>query len=332
MKQLIVAVFTITILFLAGCGEKKAENVPVGEMTAYRDPGYGFSIKYPKDWKQLGTVGKAVFAKSEDVVLRFQDFKSGEPGGMVTVTVVEYKGHTPVDVMGSTNDELKTYAQVKPEQQVQVAGKQASRVDYYYQATRKYQVQGYVVYVPGDTALYSIDFKGYGDQFDAHQAVFTAVLNSFELPVITSKKSDVWVPKPPVEYTNSPFFTMQYPEDMEFTPTKKTGDRDFVIEMHAPDRQDCSIHIDVFPAKKLNVDKVWEQNKGHYRALGTGKSTIDGLAAYWVDYPGAKDVSSRAYFTVKNDKVIRVTVNWYSPKKDVYFTALEKIVNSIKLK
>ena len=62
MKVLIAICF---LLFLGASGcEKKTEPVPVGEMNEYRDPGYGFKIHYPKEWKQLGTTGKAVFAKS----------------------------------------------------------------------------------------------------------------------------------------------------------------------------------------------------------------------------------------------------------------------------
>lgn len=44
---------TIAFLFLfSGCG-KKAEPFKVGELTEYRDPAYGFKVKYPKEWKNL---------------------------------------------------------------------------------------------------------------------------------------------------------------------------------------------------------------------------------------------------------------------------------------
>ena len=43
-------------------------------------------------------------------------------------------------------------------------------------------------------------------------------------------------------------------------------------------------------------------------------------------------VSSRAYFTVKNDKVVRTTLNWFAPKKGEYFPVLEGMVKSLKLK
>jgi hypothetical protein len=318
-------------LFVIGCQPKKPEPVPVGDMTEYRDPGFGFSIKYPAEWKSLGSMGNAVFAKSQDVVARFQDFKAGEPGGMVTITATEYAGKKADDMIQSNIDELKQAAQIEPTQQVTVGGKPASKYPYSIKVTTKNSIFGYQVFVPGDTALYKLDFQGYGDMFEAHAAVFDAMLKTFVLPVVQAKGSDVWQPGNAMSTYNSDYFTLQYPEKMEFAQVKK-GEKDLVMELRA-DRQDCSIHIDVFGAKKLTIEKVWEQNKKLYRnTRGTGESTIGGSKAYWVDYAPAKDITSRAYFTVKNDKVIRITLNWFSPQKDIYFTAFEKAVNSIKLK
>jgi hypothetical protein len=330
MKSYIILVALIALLMM-GCEPKKSEPVPVGEMNEYRDPGFGFAIKYPKEWKSLGSMGNAVFAKSQDVVTRFQDYKSGEPGGMVNVSAIEYAGRKAEDIIESNIEELKQAAQFEPVQQITVNGRPASKYPYSIKVTTKNSIVGYQVYVPGDTALYKMDFQGYGDMFEAHAALFAAMLNSFELPVIQSKKSDVWQPAAVMSDFNSDYFTIQLPDNMNIFEVKK-GDKDYVKEWRA-DRQDCSIHIDVFGAKKLTTEKVWEQNKKLYKnTRGNGEATISGNKAYWVDYVPAKDITSRAYFTVKNDKVIRITLNWYSPQKNVYFTTFEKAVNSIKLK
>lgn len=53
----VALVCLLLILLLSAC-EKKTEPVPVGQMSEYRDPGYGFTIQYPQEWKQLGTTGK----------------------------------------------------------------------------------------------------------------------------------------------------------------------------------------------------------------------------------------------------------------------------------
>lgn len=217
----------LLVLFVIGCQPKKPEPVPVGDMNDYKDEGYGFSIKYPKNWQQLGNVGNAVFAKSQDVILRFQDFKSGEPGGMVGVSAIDLNGKSAQDIIQSSIDELKQGAQVEPTQQLTVAGKPASKIPYSIKVTTKNSIFAYEIFVQGDTAMYKLDFEGYGDQFEAHAAVFDAMLNSFTLPVIVAKKSDQWQPKSLSPY-NSDYFTLQYPEDMNFATVKK-GDKDFVM-------------------------------------------------------------------------------------------------------
>ena len=329
--KVLIAICFLLFLGAAGC-EKKTEPVPVGEMNEYRDPGYGFKIHYPKEWKQLGTTGKAVFAKSQEVLNRLQDPRSGEPGAAVTVEVIRYQGRAFPDILQTAKDEMKqSNFQLSPDQPVTVAGRQASQVPYQIQATTKTNIYGHQIFVPGDTCVYKLDFEGYGEQYQTHAAVFNAMLSSFEIPVVVAKKPDVWQASANLETLDAPpYFTMQYPDDLVIAPTTK-GDKDYVKELRA-DRLDCSIHIDVFGAKGLTVDKVWAQNKGKYKSKTSGETTIGGAKAFWVDYSTRKDISSRAYFVVKNDKVIRVTLNWYTPQKDIYFPEFEKCVKSIKLK
>lgn len=326
------SLFLLTALLIAGCAEKKLEPVPVGEMTDYKDPGYGFKISYPKEWRQLGNTGKAVFAKSQDVVEKFQNPASGEEGAMVAADVMLYEGKKADELIAAAKEELKQGATLGPDEQVTVGGKPGTKIPYSIPVTKKKSIMGYEIFIPGDTALYKLDVVGYGDQFAAHAAVFEAMLKSYELPVIVIKKSDVWAASPNLEPYSCDFFTIQYPDNLVIVEAKK-GKFDLAVERRA-DRFDCTIHIDVFGAQKLTLEKVWEQNKSRYKAKKTGQSTIDGNPAQWVEYTGsaANKVDSKAYFIVKNDKVIRITINYYAPQKDIYLPGFEKSVASLKLK
>ena len=324
-------VFLVLTLVLPGC-EKKIEPVPVGQMTEYRDPGFGFKVKYPAQWINLGTTGKAVFAKSQDVLNKFLDPTTGEEGAQVIVEAIPFSGKTPTDIIqGVKNDMKQMTAQIGPDSQVTVAGKPATRFPYTIQATTKTNIYGYQIFVPGDTVLFRLDFEGYGDQFAAHREVFDAVQASFQLPAYVPKKSTVWQASGNLETFSSPFFTLRYPENLNPVDVKKGPKDDFAMEMRA-DRLDCSIHIDVFGAQKLTVEKVWDQNKAAYHARSNGKTTIDGQPTIYADYAPRKDISSRVYFTVKNDKVIRITINYYTPQKDAYWPVFENMVKSITLK
>jgi hypothetical protein len=322
------------ILVLAGCENKPVVPLPAGEMNEYRDPGFGFKIKYPKDWKQMGSAGNAVFAPSQDVINKFQDPATGLEGGMVTAQVIKYDGKPADAVTQSAKDELKQTWQnieIQPDAPVTISGKNGTNVRYTIPVTSKKKIIGNDVYIAGDTALYKVSFMAFGDdQATIHSQIFAAMQGSFEIPVVVKKTDDKWAASQNMETYTSNYFTMQYPDNLEFVQVSK-GDKDLAMEMRA-DRRDCSIHIDVFGAKGLTVDKVWEQNKGKYRAKGTGNTTIDNEKAFWVDYSPVANINSRAYFVVKNDKVVRTTVNWFAAQKDVYFPVFENSVKSIKLK
>ena len=64
-------------------------------MNEYKDPGFGFTIHYPENWKQLGTIGKALFTESQDMATKFIDPTKGIEGGRVMVEAIAYEGKTP---------------------------------------------------------------------------------------------------------------------------------------------------------------------------------------------------------------------------------------------
>ena len=92
------------------------------------------------------------------------------------------------------------------------------------------------------------------------------------------------------------------------------------------------MRIDVFGAKGLTVEKVFDQNKGKYKATATGKATISGQPALTLTYAPTATVERRFYFVVKSDKVYRVTMDWYRPQRDQYLAIYDRVIASIKLK
>ncbi len=331
MKSLSLTFLFTGLLFLWGCGKTEIVPVSMGTPNDYKDPAYGFSIEYPQHWKQLGTIGKALFTESQEMASKFLDPSKGIEGGRVLVDVFIHDSVTFDQAIADGKAVLdQTQAEISPQTEVTIDGRASTKIPYSIQATSKTKIYGYEIYVPGDTATYKITVEGYGDQYEAHSAVFDAMVASFKVPVVVEKLPDVWQASPNISSLDTKYFTLPYPENMEFVDVKK-GDKDYVVELKA-DRQDVTLHIDVFGAVGLTVDKVWEQNKSRYRSRGTGETTIDGQKTFWVDYSPMSKVSSRAYFTVKNDKVVRITLNWFAPKKEEYFPVLEGMVKSLKLK
>jgi len=330
-----IVLCALIAVFVYGCTEQKAVPIHPAEMSEYHDPGYGLSIKYPKDWKQMGTAGKAVFAQSQDVIDKFQNPQSGIEGGMVIVEVIRYEGKTADQLVQSGKDDLKQTWQsvdVQPDAHSTIAGKQTTSFNYTVPVTSKKKIVGTDTYIPGDTAMYKVTTLSFGeDQVTVNGEIYSAMLASFVPPVVVAKKPDFWQASSSMEAYDSPFFTMKYPDNLNVVDVKKAPKDDFAMEMRA-DRLDCSFHADVFGAQNLTVEKVWNQNKDRYHAKSSGQSTIGDQPAMWADYSPRKDIGSRVYFVVKNNKVVRITVNYASQQKEVYFPTFEGMVKSIKLK
>ena len=99
-------------------------------------------------------------------------------------------------------------------------------------------------------------------------------------------------------------------------------------------RNDCSIDIDIRPAKKLELAKVVEQNSKFFDPKSKGETNIGGDKAMYLNYAPQKvrNINSRVYFIVKNDRIYRIILNYYTPMKKDFLPAFEKVVASIRLK
>jgi hypothetical protein len=219
--------------------------------------------------------------------------------------------------------------QVGGPQQLTVAEKPAERYTYSGRFAAGVQ-SGEHVYIALDTVLYDLWFAGYGDLTKAYQDVFAASMKSFQLPRAAVKGADQTLPSDLYTAGENKYFSYTYPENFEFgNPPRGTFEAS--IELHGY-RQDCAIRFDVFDAKGQAVEKVFDQNKGKYRAQGTGKATVGGAPAMYVAYSPTKDVTSRAYFLVNKGKAFRITLNMYRPQEKEYLAAFEKILESIRWK
>lgn len=317
-------------LILFSCG-RRMEPVKVGTLKEYKDAMYGFTIEYPVEWRQLGQSGKARFYQSQGVADKFLDpGRPGELGTEVIVLVSDLNGKTFEDMVEETRANIKMVGRIDAENPVTVGNKEALRINYTVPITTKMNMGGYKIVFQFDTLYYEIGFAGFGEMFEAHAAVFDTMLKSFTLPVPVIKIPGVWSASTNLEKYDTPFFTVNYPDNLEFTSPPK-GKNELSMGMRA-DRLDCSIQFDVFGAQGLPVEKVFDQNKGRYKSKTTGEIIIDGQKAMFLNYSPVKDIESRAYFLVKNDKVIRITLNYFAPQKASYLTPFEQIITTMKLK
>jgi len=318
------------LLFL-GCGaEKKMEPVPVGEMETYKDPAVGFQIQHPKGWIVNAQVGRAAFYNATDVDKKFLDpLGVGAIGVEIAITVT--KTPDPVGMVTKFREDRTAEGFVlHPNQTMTVAGKPATKMGYSAAYDKKTVINGHHVFIPGDSVLYDMSFAGFKDYYNAYTAVFEASLNSFQMPKPVEKGRDETLPSETFGDRDAKMFTFQYPENFNFTDPPK-GKDEIVVGLRGV-RLDCNILFNVFGAQGLTLEKVVDQNKGRYKGATAGKLTVGGQPAITLTMSASKDVDRRVYFTVKNDKVVRITMDWYKPQRAEYLAAYDKVIGSIKFK
>lgn len=125
--------------------------------------------------------------------------------------------------------------------------------------------------------------------------------------------------------------SLSYPSNFNPVQPAPKGEVSFTLILQGY-RNDSNVLIDVRPAKKLTLEKVIEQNTKFYKPTSTGETTIDGNKSMYLSYSMTKDVASRAYFVVKNDKIYRVIINYYKPSEKDFLPAFEKTISSIQIK
>jgi hypothetical protein len=334
LRPFVTVIFTAlaAMLVFAGCGgEKKIEIVPVGEMTEYRDAAIGFHINYPTGWIQDAEVGtRARFFNKEGVDKKFLDPTGPYPDG-VTIVVELVKTTSPDSAWkAQITDMNKMGFVIAPEETTMLGGKPAVKVSYSGAYTAKIKETGYHIFFNADTMLYDIRVAGFSDLFQAHRDVFAASVASFAFPKPVEKGRDATLPSDVMSAYDATMFTFVYPENFNFTNAPK-GNNDLVIGLRGV-RQDCSIRFDVFPAKGLTTEKVFDQNKGKYPGGVTGKATVGGIPALTLTYSATKEVERRFYFLVRNDKVVRITMDWFKPQRQEYLAAYDQVITSVKFK
>jgi len=328
---IIVMLVASAFILLAGCQhEKKMDPVPVGEMQDYTDPGIGFSIKYPPGWVSNAQVGRVRMYNAQGVADKFLD-----PTGVGTIGVEIGVEATKLPSPTARIEEIKKELaaidiQLGQEQTVTVDGATGTKLLYTANWGGKNIIYGHRVFIPVDSMLYDLGFAGFGEYYNAYAAVFDASLNSFTLPKPKVEGADETLPSETMSPYDAKLFSFHYPENFNFTNPPK-GKNELVIELRGV-RQDCSIRFDVFGAEGLTVDKVFEQNKDRYKATSTGKATVGGEPAWMLTYSATPNVERRFYFVVRDNKLIRTTLDWYKPQREEYLTAYDKVISSIRFK
>jgi hypothetical protein len=341
MNSRIVKEFLIvTVLAITFAACQKTTPVQVPPLQNYRDVLNLFSIDVPADWQQSSEPGKLNIYNSQDAWNRFADpTSSSKPAVRIFIHAENVGGQKLQDIVEQFKDNLRQQQyQIDPDVQSTLGGNPAVKVPYALRLDSKNTINGFAVLTVADSVEYGYECQGFNQEFNRYAQVFDTVMSTFRIipkAVVQQQLPEDLIPAQTMATYQNDYFSIQYPDNFKATPAGGSGDVKASVSIKGY-FQDCTIQVDVLDAKKLTVDKVFDQNKGNYPNSKSQKIQLDGLDAYMISYSPVKGIQRRVYFVVKNNNWIRVILTWneanqkkYDAKFDQVF---EKAATGLKLK
>jgi hypothetical protein len=333
MKKFLFTTFAIclSILILYGCGESKPERVMIEKLEVYEDPGFGFSIKYPANWAKYEQPGMRFSAvTSKQGTKRFQKYdQDGVPAAMLQFSVNKLEdGKTLDSVMAKKFFQPSIYSAPK---KITIDGTDAYMQSYNFPLADG-EFQGEIYYATKDSQVVSvISFETFANGMDVYRNQFDEIISSIKLAEMPVKTVDTLVQEVEADPPSSTFRTMTGDGFSIEIPDNFSKEGGLYIGLR---RGDSFIKVD---SKEVTADtdfkKTVEETQKKFRnAKAVKEITLDGHKAYMFAYEPAATVDGEVYFSMKDNKLFQITINWFKEEAGNYKDIFQKSVKTIKLK
>jgi hypothetical protein len=338
MKKYIILFLFAAVAFFPGCKKNAASDIK--EWAQFQDQFFKVSFNYPKDWVVVTESKKVIISSSAEAAEKFFDHDSRKADG-IQIVIASVRSDSMQDytkyIQEFKNSKTAEGFAVKDIEDAAIEGLGAKKVTYAGAYDENTKISSICAATLKDSTIYYIQYSAFNNLFEPYKAVFDSVMASLSLPqkIIIEKGVDPAIPIAQIERYSDNYLQLEYPANFGASDMSKKGDVISAIKfmgVNKVSRNDCTIDIDLRPSKKLSLEKVVEQNSKFFRSSYKGNTTIGGEKATYLNYSLVKNVDSRVYFVVKNDKIFRIIFNYYSPMKNDFLPAFEKVIASIRFK
>jgi hypothetical protein len=328
----------VSLAVIASCSGKQEDMTPVqpGEMVTYKDLLYHFSFKAPKLWAVESVPGtKTTYYSSPSTETRFQSMKEGDFGAKIEVGVdtntskeQEAANFKPYDGVNYSAPEPTT-----------LGGQPALKVSYSVQGDED-GLTGYRIFTDKDSLVTYFDAATFGaKRMQKYGPIFDSVQKSVQpafIYKVTNGKIDsasmaamLEEMKPSATFStySGAGFSIQYPDNFSAS-TMGSG-----VEIKG-ERADAMVRVDANPVdKSIDLDKYVAENakSAVYRGAEAQNASLSGKPAKVISY-GSGGATAKTYFVMSAPNVYRITVSWPNDLEAAFRPALEKSVQSFKLK
>ncbi|MFP4528988.1 MAG: hypothetical protein ACLFQX_10580 [Candidatus Kapaibacterium sp.] len=347
MKK-IVSMIAITILaamIFAGC-ESKPDPIPVEGWESYQDPVMKFEIEYPSNWHDIKIAGESILIySSRHAATRFRDYATtGFPSAKIYLGSASLSQDTTemvtIDTVVSKNMIFEKSVYQGPEK-VTIDGVEGRKYTYSFELEDG-MFNGEMYVAAADTATATVVvFETFANTMETYRGDFDKVLNSVKLAKTPGdfaadtiyQEVEAEPPSSDLRTISGQGFSMGVPENFN-KESAPSGGAEETYNFMGKRRGDSFIRIDIFDAAKTkDAQKVAQDNVPQYRGASSVKSMkIGGQDAYYFDYAPTGTIKGRVWFTIYNQKLYRIMINWFKGEESLFLPPFEKAVNSIKFK
>ncbi len=335
MKIKLVLVLFLIIGIFVTCG-KKTETLTITGWDLYKDPYLGISFKYPQNWPLVPEGGRFSVFSSPDVMNRFYDYSiKGKDGIRIIVSIQKMDTLQALEqyISGLKTDLTNSGYDISTTEAGQLAKIPASQIHYSGVIDSKTRIEAIQIAAMNDSSLYNVKYEAFNELFTPYKTVLDTVLATLHLPLpkVAEKGVDPSIPSTEFEKFENDRLSISYPDNFETSVSQPKAPTEFSLNIKGY-RQDSFIHMDIIPAKGVSAAKIVEQNARFYKETSRGTATIEGINTTFINYSPVKDIQSRVYFLVKNDRFYRIIFNYYAPMKKDFLPVFEKMVTSLVTK
>jgi hypothetical protein len=325
---------------ISGCSKTGAPEVK--DWDRFQDPIFKVTFMYPKDWYVVKEPNRVVIYNSIEVAEKFFTRDPRKPDGVQIIiasersdTMQSYEKY--IDAFKS--DQESSGFTVKSIENAKIEDLAAKQVAFagIVEDEQKTKLTTVRIATLKDSTIYYVQYSGFNKTYEPTKFVFDSLLASLVLPkqIIVPKGVDVSIPFSQVEKYSDNYIQLEVPANFGPNEMPKKGDQISGVRFSGNKdgmRNDCDINIVILPAKKWTVEKVVEQNAKFFKPTSKAETKVNGEKAIFLNYSPAKNIDSRAYFVVKNDKIYRIIINYFAPRKNDFLPAFEKVIASIRIK
>ena len=316
MKRLTLILFALVVsssLFWS-CGGK--EIAEIKKLETYQDPVVKFEVQYPDNWltfKQPSA--RFICYSSQGVKQRYPSYETiGKAGAKIEILVTALDSNMTIDTVLENRTFEKTY--YSDPEIVTIDGVQGFKETYGFELEDgPFYGERYIVTKDGQVAT-QIYIEAFAGTFDDYKKSFQEIIGSIKLAVKPKEKSSDTLnveveADPPSESFRSVTVegaTINIPDNFNKEGGMYMGAR----------RGDCYIKVDFLDASKsTDFAKMVKEASSNLPGASTAKDmSLNGEKAKLVTYKPSGKVAGEIYFVLKNKKLWRVTLNWFSGDKD----------------